>query len=356
MDIVIDTLVAQEWLGISLWTYAEACGVFLIALLVLKTFQLVVIARLRRVAKKTVSDIDDAIVEVIGSIRSFFYIVVALYIGLRLLPIPSVYWRWINTIAAFVAADSAIRVVSELMKVSVQQYLKRRFGDDVKSRKHTESIIRLMRVFLVFGLWGMAVLAILSNLGYNVTSMIASLGIGGIAIALAVQNVLSDIFSSFSLLIDKPFEVGDYIQIGQDKGTVQKIGMKTTRIKTLRGEELVVPNKELTTVRIQNFKNLDRRRESILISVVYSTPEKTLKKIPDIVAGIVGPIENVDFDRCHLKSLDASALTYEIVVFVNTEKFEEYMDIKQDINVGLLKEFKKAGVEFAYPTQTIYRK
>lgn len=354
---MIDSILQYTWLGIPILLYLEAMGLFLGTLLVLKLFQLVILRKIKTFAKKTVTDVDDSLISVIDNIRSSTYIVVSVYVGLRILPLEPHVWKWINTVVAFIIAESAIRTISQLIRLIVEQYLRRRFGEeDVRNKMHTQSIIRMMQFFIVFGLWVTVLLLILSNLGFNVTSMVASLGIGGIAVALAVQNLLSDIFSSFSILIDKPFEVGDFIKIGQDVGTVQKIGMKTTRIKTLRGEELVVSNKELTTVRIQNFKTLDRRREQIDLSITYETAPKLLEEIPELVKQVVEPIEDVDFGRCHLRDLGATALIYEVIVFVNTEDYERYMEIKQAINLGLIKIFAKKGIEFAYPTQTIYTK
>lgn len=357
MELFKQTLLQYQWLGVTALDYIQAVVIFFVTLIILKTFQLIILARLKKLAKSTSNDIDDAFVNVFSHIRPVFYFVVSMYIGLRFLPLSQAVWKPINIATALVVAESIIRAFSYLMDLLVHQYLLRRFGESTaRDKLHTKAMIRMMRFFVVVTLWIVVLLLLAANAGINVSSMIASLGIGGIAIALAVQNVLTDIFSSFSILIDKPFEVGDYIEIGEDSGTVQKIGMKTTRLKTLRGEELVVSNKELTTIRIQNFKDLDRRREAMHIGVVYETSIEKLKKIPSIVSAIVQPIENVDFDRCHLKTLDASALTYEIVVFINTDKFEEYMDLKQNINLGLLEEFKKEGIAFAYPTTTVYSK
>jgi small-conductance mechanosensitive channel len=191
-------------------------------------------------------------------------------------------------------------------------------------------------------------------LGYNVNSLIAGLGIGGIAVALAVQNILGDLFSSFTLLLDKPFQVGDYIVIGADSGTVERIGMKTTRIKSLQGEELIVPNAELTGTRIQNFKKMTKRRVVFLIGITYETPHDKIKKVNDIVASIVNKSEHAELDRVHFKEFGDFSLNFEVVFYVNSSVYAVYMDTRQEINFALKEKFDKEGISFAYPTQTLF--
>jgi small-conductance mechanosensitive channel len=195
---------------------------------------------------------------------------------------------------------------------------------------------------------------VLSNLDINISSLVASLGIGGIAVALALQNVLGDMFSSFSIYADKPFRVGDFIVIGKDQGTVEKIGMKTTRIRTLQGEELVVSNKELTSTRVQNFKKMKRRRVLFQLGVVYGTKPEQLESISKIIKEIVDKIDGVDYDRCHFSTYGDFSLNFEVVFYVNSSDYADYMNKKEKANLAIYKRFAEEKIEFAYPTQTIF--
>jgi len=216
--------------------------------------------------------------------------------------------------------------------------------------------IKNITTILKILLWILAVLVVLSNWGINITSLIAGLGIGGIAIALAAQNILQDVFSSFSIFIDKPFKVGDFIVAGDDKGVVENIGIKTTRIKTLQGEELVISNQELTETRVHNFKKMEKRRVAFTLGVAYETPTEKLKKIPEVIKEIISRESLAEFDRAHFKEYGDFSLNYEVVYYISSGDYTEYMDSHQKINFAIKDAFEEMGIEFAYPTQTIFLK
>ena len=188
----------------------------------------------------------------------------------------------------------------------------------------------------------------------DIKSILAGLGIGGIALALAAQDTLKNFFGSLVIIADKPFEIGDFIVVGSNNGIVKKIGIKTTRIQTLQGEELIISNKELTESRIQNFGRMRERRIQFNFGVCYETPLEKLKKIPEIVKEIITNIEKTRLDRVHFKEFGDSALIFEVVYYVLSPDYSEYMDIQQKINFALKESFEKEKIEFAYPTQTIY--
>ena len=195
---------------------------------------------------------------------------------------------------------------------------------------------------------------VLSNLGYNVTTLVAGLGIGGLAIAFALQKVLEDIFSSVSIYFDKPFEIGDFIIVGEQMGVVKKIGIKSTRIQALQGEEIVISNRELTSVRIQNFKRMEKRRVAFSFGVLYSTSNAKLKKAIEMVKKIVEKAEHADLDRVHFKAFGSSSLDFEVVYYLKSRDYNVYMDTQQEINFAIKEAFEKEKIEFAYPTQTIH--
>ncbi len=205
------------------------------------------------------------------------------------------------------------------------------------------------------GVWIFVFLIILDNLpGVEITTLIAGLGIGGIAVGLAVQNILSDLFSSVSIALDKPFVIGDTIKVGEFVGTVESIGLKSTRLRSISGEQLIFTNSDLLSSRIQNFKRLERRRVIFSLGVTYETSTENLEKIPRLVEEIISTKPNVTFDRAHFKEFGAFSLNFEIVYYVDTSDFRYFMDVQQEINLEIFRKFNERGIQFAYPTQVIY--
>ncbi|NOY14685.1 MAG: mechanosensitive ion channel [bacterium] len=200
------------------------------------------------------------------------------------------------------------------------------------------------------------VLFLLSNFGINVSSLVAGIGIGGIAIALAVQNILGDLFSAFAILLDQPFTVGDFIVTGEYKGTVEKIGIKTTRIRSLKGEEIIIPNKELTASVVQNFRTMKKRRTVFKVGVVYETDVAKLKKIPKIIEEVVSGLDNTEFKRAHLVEMGDYALIFEVVYELDSKDYKLYVDRQQEIIIKILEKFSKEKIEIAYPTQIVQLK
>lgn len=203
-------------------------------------------------------------------------------------------------------------------------------------------------------LWISAMLLVLSNLGVEITYLFASLGIGGMAVALALQNILGDVFSSFTIYFDKPFRIGDFITVGEYSGVVKKIGIKTTRFQTLQGEELVISNNELTSSKIQNFKKLTDRRVVEHFGFVYGSFLKDLKKNNSILKKIVDSVDGVDFDRSHFVEFGDFSLKFELVYIVHSSDYTEYLNVKQEINFQIKQNFEEENIQMAFPTQTIY--
>jgi small-conductance mechanosensitive channel len=202
-------------------------------------------------------------------------------------------------------------------------------------------------------LWIILALIILDNLEVEINSLITSLGIGGIAVALAVQNILGDLFSSMSITFDKPFAIGDFIVVDEFAGDVEQIGLKSTIIRSLSGEELVFSNTDLLNSRIRNYKRLEKRRISFDFGVVYGTPADTLLKIPRVVEEVIKGINQVEFDRAHFKKLGDFSLEFSVVYDVLVPEYDIYMDIQQQINLALYQKMEEMGVDFAFPTTTV---
>ncbi len=323
----------------------------------LKIFQVVVLARLQSWSSKTKNEIDDTFVGIVSGIGFFFYFVVALYFGLASLELPEYVDTGMTILLMLAITLEVVKASKHMIDFSFKRYARKKgLGEDPAQEMQSRAMFRTLKTIVAILVWSAGLLLALSNIGVDITSLIAGLGIGGIAVALALQNVLGDLFSSFSIYFDKPFEVGDFIVIGDDMGTVERIGMKSTHIRTLLGEQLVVSNQELTTARIQNFKRMDRRRVVVSLGVTYDTSQKKLEMIPKMVEDIIKKVDKTEFDRCHFHEYGDSALLYELVFYVDTPDYNMYMDIRQDVNLQIFEAFAKEKIEFAYPTQTLYVK
>ena len=202
-------------------------------------------------------------------------------------------------------------------------------------------------------LWVILSLIVLDNLDVQIDSLIASLGIGGIAVALALQNILSDLFASLSITLDKPFVIGDFVVVDDFEGNVEDIGLKSTRIRSLSGEELIFSNNDLLNSRIRNFKRLEKRRISFSFGITCGTPLEKLKIIPGIVEEIITPLDKVQFERAHFTDLGDFSLNFSVVYYVLDPAYATYLDIQQIINLELYQRLEQEGIELAYPTQTI---
>ena len=255
--------------------YSKAVVVFILVILIVGIIRKKGLKRIKEATKKTKTKIDDLIIEIIESIDWFFYFILALYLASQIAR-PSII---IEKGFIIILIYYVVRVIQKLIDFGAEEAILRNNGEDGSD----SSIIKLLAKILKILLWVGAIIIVLQNLGYNVSTLVAGLGIGGVAIAFALQNILTDIFSSFSIYFDKPFQVGDYIVIGNDSGVVEKIGIKSTRIKTLQGQELVMSNKELTESRVNNYKKMEKRRVSFSFGVEYGTPVEKLKKIPKLL-------------------------------------------------------------------------
>ena len=351
IDFILEKILNFQIFGNSGKNYLIALAIFFGSLLVLKIFREKIFSHLKEKAKKTKTEIDDILIEIVESIKPPFYFFVALYFALYSLTLSEKVQKLINSLFILVIIYQVIKALHIFINQAGKKFISKEEG---KEKIKSEATIKTLTTIIKVCLWIVAGLIILSNWGVNINSLIAGLGIGGIAVALAVQNILGDVFSSFSLVLDKPFEIGDFIVIGSHCGIVKKIGIKTTRIQTLQGEELVVSNKELTETRVQNFGKMRERRIQFRFGVCYETPLKKLKKIPEMVREIIENIENTRVDRIHFKEFGDFALIFEVVYYVLTPDYLQYMNIQQEINFKLKEKFEKEGIEFAYPTQTIY--
>ncbi len=243
----------------------------------------------------------------------------------------------------------AVRAVISAVDIGLESYLKNSIFSD-GGEKQLRGIRRLVN----FAIWMTALVFVLDNLGVKISAVVAGLGVGGIAVALAAQAVLGDMFGYFVIFFDKPFAIGDFIVVEEKMGTVEYIGIKTTRIRAIGGELLIFSNKDLTNSRVHNFKKMERRRVVFKLGIIYQTPSEKLKAIPALVRRIIESQQDTTFDRGHFASYGDSSLNFEFVYYVSGADYTKYMDIQQAINLEIFEAFEKQNIEFAYPSQTLF--
>ncbi len=336
--------------------FLMALAIFIVLNALFWAIRKIVIVRLKAISERTSTTFDDALIDAAQSIKSWVYSIVSIYVALLVFDLSEMVYTIATAIFLVAVVWQVIEIILSFVSYGTQKYVERTATEDGQYDPNTKTITDMIKLAVRIILWGLGGLFILSNLGLEITSLLAGLGIGGIAIAFALQGILSDLFASFSIYFDRPFRVGDFIIIGQDSGTVEKIGIKSTRIRSLRGEELVVSNAELTSVRVQNLKKMAERRIQSTFGITYETDQKLIEEIPQLVTDIFANIDGARLDRIHFSSFGDSALIYEVVYFVEASDYQVYMDLQQEFNVDLFRTFAEKGIEFAYPTQTIYTK
>lgn len=343
-------------LGIALphWTIALASAVA--AYLVMTTLLGVVRSRIHRRAQAATAEAGNrsetpTLALVLDGTSQWLLLAASVLVGMSLLDLPA---RWSDRVAQLWYVTVALQLAlwgARLIDVLMRRQLLRqaRPGSSPQATvSHT-----LIGWALNTALWAIVLLAVLSNLGFNITAFIASLGIGGIAIALAAQNILGDLFASVAIALDKPFEVGDSITTGTVNGTVEHVGMKTTRLRSPSGEQIVVSNTELLKNPLRNYRRMQTRRIEFVFGVSYATTPEQAAEIPAVVRRVVEAQPELAFDRAHFTSFGDSALNYVVVYVMQTADYGLYMDNQQAINIGLMREFAAMGVEFAFPTRTV---
>lgn len=336
----------------TLQEYMIAAGLFVFLIIVFKLFGIYILRTLNRIAKKTKTNFDDLAVNFIERIKWPFYAYLSLYISAKILVLPEYLDKGLNYLLVLFIGYYFIVGLNK----AIDLFAKKEIEKSKSSNKNNGSMIKVISVIAKISVWVIAVLMVLSNLGIEITPLVAGMGIGGIAIALALQAILGDLFSAFSIYFDKPFEEGDFIIIGNDLGTVEQVGIKTTRIRTLQGEELVVSNSEMTSSRIHNHKKMQKRRISFKFGVEYGTKTAKLKKINQIIQKIFKEIELANLDRVHFKEFGDFSLIYEVVYYMKTGDYNKYMDIQQQINFAIKDAFEKEKIAMAFPTQTLHIK
>ena len=337
------------FLGNPIIDWLAALGLAAGVTLALYLAKLVLVRRLSRIAARTTTRLDDVAVEMAGATRLLAMAALGIYAGAALLELGEGSRMVLHRAAIAVALVQAALWGDRGVRAWLSQYHEEREKDPARATS-TAALAFIVRIVL----WAVIALMILDNLGVNITTLVASLGIGGIAIALAVQNVLGDLFASLSIVLDKPFVIGDFITVDDRAGTVEYVGLKTTRVRALGGEEIIFSNNDLLKSRIHNLKRMERRRAAFTVGVEYGTDEALLREIPGMLAELIKAQQGVSFDRAHFKRFGASSLDFEAVYFVDSPDHLVFMDIQQEINFRIYGAFRDRGIAFAFPTQTLH--
>ncbi|MCF7887361.1 MAG: mechanosensitive ion channel family protein [Candidatus Omnitrophica bacterium] len=335
----------------SVLDYLISLGLFIGFFLLIKIISLVVIKKIKGLARKTATLIDDLLISILEKKIIPFLYLVSLYVAIQYLKLPKTLDKAVEIVVIFVLTVFTILISVRLVDFGFSSYA-RKVGRTESFQNSLTGILKVIK----FLIWGLGLVFFLDNLGFNIAAVIAGLGVGGVAVALAAQAVLGDLFSYFSIIFDRPFEVGDFIIVEDLLGTIEHVGIKTTRIRSLGGEQLIFSNSDLTNSRVKNYKRMEKRRVVFKLGVTYSTPLAKLKEIPKIIKKAIQGTEDTIFDRAHFFSYADFSLVFEIVYYVSSPDYNKYMDTQQEINFKIKEEFEKRDIDFAFPTQTLHLK
>jgi small-conductance mechanosensitive channel len=340
-------LLNKEYFGNTLLDYIIAAGIIVLGTSLLRLFKNTILKKLKSWSDETSSTNDNYIIQGVErfGLPVLYYFII--YAGLSYLNLSAKAERVIEIATAVVITYFILRLLSTTILVLLRKHIR-------KQERGEEKVNQLGGLMIVINIviWILGFVFLIDNLGYNVTTIITGLGIGGIAVALAAQNILGDLFNYFVIFFDRPFEVGDFIIVDDKMGSIEYIGIKTTRIRSLSGEQLIIGNSNLTASRIHNYKRMEKRRVVFTIDVTYDTPLEKLKKISPILQEIVKEQKQVTLDRAHFAVYKDWSLRYEIVYYVLSADYNIYMDIQQEINFRIFEAFTHEGIQFAFPTQT----
>lgn len=340
----------QSYFGNTILNYIIALGILVTGIIVIRIFKIVVLKRLKKWAESTNTTLDDLLVRGIQKTAIPLLYLGALYLAIESLKVSPNVMDIISKIAVIIFTFFLLRAISSIIQFSLNMYVRRRSGKNESREKELRGITVLISLVI----WTLGIVFLLDNLGFKISAVITGLGIGGIAVALAAQAILGDLFAYFVIFFDRPFEIGDFITVGDKLGSVEYIGLKTTRLRSLTGEQLVFSNKDLTDSRIHNYKRMMQRRIVFQLGVTYQTTLDQIKEIPGLVKQIIEKQSDISFDRGHFAKYGDFSIIFEFVYYVLSPDYNRYMDIQQAIYFDIYKEFEQRGIEFAYPTQTLF--
>jgi small-conductance mechanosensitive channel len=337
------TLLDKKYLGAPLEAWLTALGVSLAVMLILAGIRRLASRRFAQWAEKTPTALDDIVLSVLSRTHGLFYLGVALWAGSQYVDLSTKAERWLRTGVSLVVLFQ----VGIWLQVAIQRAAEtwaRTTRDDSDSRMMATAVTFITKLVI----WAVVFVMGMSALGFEISALVAGLGVGGVAAALAVQSLLSDLIASLSMFFDRPFDLGDFIVVGAEQGTVERIGLRSTRLRALGGEEIVFSNGDLIKSRIRNYKRMQERRVAFTLGFDYATSPEQLEKIPELVKRIIECRQGIRFERAHFREYGPVSLEFEVVFFVVSADMQVYLDHRHAINVEILKELRKLGVTLVH--------
>lgn len=338
----------EVYFGNTIRDYLISLAIFVGGLAALRLFKMILFGRLEKWAKMTISGLDEVLVALLNQTVIPLLYLAAFYFAMAHLVLDPALAKAVKGFCVIVLTyQIACLITGSIFMVVKQKWLDTHGAGP--GRVASRGLLLVLRILV----WSVGIVFVMDNLGFNISAVVAGLGIGGIAIAFAVQAILKDLFNYFVILFDEPFREGDSIVLDNYTGEIENIGIKSTRIRSVDGEQIVISNTDLTSSRIRNFKRMQRRRVVFRIGVTYQTPHDKIRKIPEMLKEIIEKAGPTKFDRAHLMGFGASSLDFEIVYFFLSSDYNEYADVQQKINLDIMEAFEKEEIQFAFPTQTL---
>ncbi len=343
-------LLDQPYFGNPLSAWLVALGIAVGAVLVLAAIRRLVVSRVRKLSDRTENQWDDVVADVLDETKLLIVFAAALAAASATLELSDRVRGYVGQAVVLLLILQVGFWAAAAARTTLRRYREQKLENDPSAA----TMVGVLTFVVYVVIWSGVVLFALDNLGVDITALVAGLGIGGVAIALALQNVLGDLFASLAIVLDKPFVLGDFVRVGEMVGTVEHIGLKTTRVRAISGEQLVFSNNDILSSRLQNYGRMEERRIVFTLGVTYDTPRAKLEKIPGLIREAIEGREDVRFDRSHFSGYGAFSIDFESVWFVLTRDYATYMDRQQEIYLAIHEAFEDQEIEFAFPTQTLH--
>lgn len=344
----MDVLQAS-FLGNSLVRWLSALGVLFATYVFLLLLRRGLRGSLGRLIGRIPGKVDDVVVDTLASTHVWYFWALALYAGSAALNLSPAHRTPIHLVIMSLTFVQCGLWTRQAVRRSIDAW------SVTQVERRAPSTVGAAIMFVAnLTIWSLVLLLVLQNLGIKVGALVAGLGVGGVAAALALQAVLGDLFASLSIYIDRPFDLGDFIIVGDYLGTVQRVGLRTTRLTSLGGEHIVLPNADLTSSRIRNYRRMEERRIVTTVSVTYGTSHDLVRRLPKLIEHVIKGVDGVRFDRAHFRGFGSSGLEFEYVYYVLTSDYNRFMDVQQNINLEIMRRFELANVQFALPTRTVH--
>lgn len=348
----IKSLLNSEYFGNTLWQYLLFIGCLIVGIVIGKIVYFIFRTKLRKLAAKSESKADDYFIDIVEEPLVLLIFTIGFWIGLTFLTLNETLEKLSNNIVFVLIATTITWFILRLIDMLINLYVEPLVSKT--ESKLDDQIMPILRKSLKITITILALIIVLSNLGYDILSLLAGLGIGGLAIALAAQDAVKNIIGGFSIFWDKPFQIDDYVEISGQSGTIKEVGVRSTRLKTIGGTTVVIPNSKVADSVIENFSTRQRRRQILNIGLVYETTSEQLQKGMEIIKNTIAGIEGIDKDDIMIRFVNFGAYSLDIETVYWITDMSNWKMIIHQVNVDIKKNLDNAGIEMAFPTETHY--